>query len=59
MGTTEDEDVVTTNSRVRAWWLTTFKGYRVKTVRRQPMAGFLGSVRYECQWLLAAERSKN
>jgi len=51
----EYTDVIQTDSRMRAWWLTTFKGYKVKTLRRQPKAGLFGVLRYESHWLLSAD----
>jgi hypothetical protein len=43
---------VITNSRFRAWWLTTFKGYEVSSRAVEPKMGPIGQIRYVKHWHL-------
>ncbi len=44
---------VKTRSRFRAWWLSKFKGYRVKLiVNGSPRVSMFGRVKYDNLWIL-------
>ena len=45
------EDVLVT-SRLYAWWLTAFRGCRVKTQTETPQRGVFGRIRYRRTWWL-------
>ncbi len=46
------EEFVEITSRVRAWYLTTFFGYRLVTVLRTPTLGPFGLLIYKNRYLL-------
>lgn len=48
-------DTLWTDSLLRLWWLTTFRGYRVITVRQAPRESAFGRVRYARRWLLGSK----
>ena len=53
----QKQDEIRTSSRLRAWWLSKFKGYRIKLViKKSPKPGILGGVKYESVWVLAPQR---
>lgn len=43
---------VTTASRVRVWWLTNFRGYRVARTTMAPRSDMFGKIRYLQTWWL-------
>lgn len=43
---------IATTSRLQAWWLSKFKGYRVKIVKKSLKPGSLGGFRKMTQWVL-------
>lgn len=45
-------DTLWTESAFKLWWFTTFRGYRVITVRQAPRESAFGRVRYIRRWLL-------
>jgi hypothetical protein len=51
--------LVRTRSRLRAWWLCTFGGYRVLSVSKQPAPTIYGSIRYIKTWSLALRTAEN
>lgn len=48
-----EEKIVRTESRFRAWYLTTFCGLKVRTVLATPIMPLLGAVVYSRCWVLA------
>ncbi len=46
------DDAVNTDSPIKKWWLTMFKGYRVTSVRKAPQSGYFGRILYRKQWIL-------
>ena len=48
----ESSGGVTTSSRMRVWWLTTFQGYQVRCVSAQPQKSSLGIVQFVNHWEL-------
>jgi hypothetical protein len=53
-----DNEKLSTGSRVRAWWLTTFRGFRVDMVTREPKSVSFGKVVYQSRYVLC-KRSPN
>lgn len=54
----EQEGEVQTKSRLRAWWLSTFKGYRIKLiVNGSPKQTVFGGVKYDSLWILIPQRN--
>lgn len=47
-----EENVLCTTSRLKAWWLSLFKGYSIKCVRREPRQASFGSLSYKSVWVL-------
>lgn len=45
---------ITTSSRMRVWWLTTFQGYEVRRVSAQPQKNPFGKVQLVNHWELRA-----
>ena len=43
---------VRTSSRVRMWWLTTVKDYRVVSIMNHPKKYSMGRLTYERTWVL-------
>lgn len=43
---------IKTRSRVRAWWLSTFRGYNIESVRRVPKVASFGRIVYDSIWIL-------
>lgn len=50
-------DRLQTASRIRARWLSAFKGYRVVSVRKQPRSAMFGRMVYDTIWVLAGQES--
>jgi hypothetical protein len=48
----QQQDIVETSSRVHAWWLNWFEGYKLVGKRLYPRRNFLGGIAYERVWLL-------
>ena len=48
------DDGVLTASRLRAWWLVRFHGYRVVSERLAPRVTFCGAVEMAPHWILSA-----
>lgn len=51
----ERNGTITTSSRIRVWFLKTFRGYRVLTTRRTPMQSTFGEIYYRNTFVLAKE----
>jgi hypothetical protein len=54
-GTTDMEEggtALATHSRLRKWWLTTFRGYRVHSASHAPKQSALGRLTYVSHWWL-------
>ena len=49
-----DEGVVRTASPLRAWYLTTFRGLRVRAVLMTPVLSVMGGMVYSRCWVLVA-----
>lgn len=49
---------ITTSARVRAWWLTTFRGYAVESKRRVPHESALGKIYYKNRWVLTKQKDE-
>jgi hypothetical protein len=49
--------LVRTAWRLRAWWLTRVRGYRLMSVSRAPHSNFLGQVIYTRWWTVAAPQA--
>jgi len=47
---------VQTRNRVIAWWLSIVRGYRVKSIRIEPIPARFGGVAYKRMWLLSPPR---
>lgn len=43
---------IETSSRLRAWWLNTFQGYRIYEQKERPHEGSFGRVVFKTVWLL-------
>lgn len=43
---------VSTNSRIRYWWLVTFRGYRFVGAKALPLQGAFGLIGYRRTWWL-------
>lgn len=43
---------IQTTSRLRRWWLTFARGYRLTTTRRTPQSGLFGSIYYRTLYIL-------
>ena len=55
----KDGDVRTT-SHLRAWWLTTFKGYELRIqVKRSPKRTIFGRIAYKNTWVLQPRASSD
>jgi len=52
MSAESDPQVVETSSRLRAWWLSTFGGYKVYSVHRTPKEGTFRSITYDSVYKL-------
>jgi hypothetical protein len=48
------EDGVVTASRLRAWWLVRFFGYRVVGQKLAPRVTFYGALQMTPRWILSA-----
>lgn len=46
---------IETSSRIRAWWLNTFQGYRIREERLLPRKGSFGRMTYDHVWVLSNE----
>ena len=46
------EGALATHSRLRKWWLTTFRGYRVHSASHAPRESAFGGVTYASLWWL-------
>ena len=54
----EQTGEVQTKSRLRAWWLSTVKGYRIKLiVNGSPRRTLFGGVKYDSLWILKPQRN--
>ncbi|MBI2433830.1 MAG: hypothetical protein HYV26_13265 [Candidatus Hydrogenedentes bacterium] len=42
---------ICTTSGVRAWWLSTVRGYQVRSIVQMPRVGSFGRVRYYRRWI--------
>lgn len=49
---------ITTSMRVRAWWLTTFRGYALESKRRVPHESAFGAIYYKNRWVLTKQKDK-
>ncbi len=49
---TSDEGVIRTASGIRAWYLTKFRGLRVRAVRVTPIPTIMGIMTYSRCWVL-------
>ncbi len=47
-----EEGVIRTASGIRAWYLTKFRGHRVRAVRVTPIPTILGRMAYSRRWVL-------
>jgi len=55
----EREGEVHTKWRLRAWWLSKVKGYRIKLiVRKSPRQTVFGGVKYDSLWILTPQRNR-
>ena len=52
------EGAVKTHSRVHAWWLTTFRGYRLDHLQESPNSISFGRVVYKRTWWLKRDDGK-
>ena len=43
---------IKTRWRLRAWWLSTFRGYNIESVRRVPKVASFGQIAYNSIWVL-------
>ena len=50
-------DTQWTESALKVWWLTRFRGYRVITVRQVPKESAFGGIRYMRKWLMGRKSS--
>ena len=50
--TSGPEGSITTSSRVRVWYLTTFRGYEVFSQHRLPKQNSFGEIYYRNSWVL-------
>lgn len=50
------EGTIVTGSRLRMWFLTRFRGYRIRQRRQVPEAKAFGRIGYRRQWLLGREK---
>ena len=48
------DDVIETSLRIRAWYLTRFRGLKVRAVHATPLIPFMGAVLYARSWVLVA-----
>ena len=49
---------ITTAFRLRAWWLRTFRGYRLESKRRMPKQSIFGEFYYKNHWVLRKRDEK-
>lgn len=49
---------ITTSARMRAWWLTTFRGYALKSKKRVPHESVFGESYYKNHWVLTNQKDK-
>lgn len=47
-----DSEIVETRSKMKAWWLQTFSGYKISSVHRIPKEGSFGSIKYDSVYKL-------
>ncbi len=52
---TSETSETRTSSRLRAWYLVQFRGYKVMQCKEIPKVTKLGRLTYECHWHLRAE----
>lgn len=52
---TSETSETRTSSRLRAWYLVHFRGYKVTQCNEIPKVTKLGRLTYECHWHLRAE----
>ena len=50
-----EEGVILTASGIRAWYLTKFRGHRVRAVRVTPIPTILGRMAYSRRWVLVEQ----
>lgn len=50
---------VCTDSGLRAWWLSTFKGYRVSSISQMPKMGSFGRMTYYKRWVLSPRKAED
>jgi len=54
----EHKGEVETKSRLRAWWLSKVKGYKIKLiVAKAPRQTVFGGVKYDSLWILTPQRN--
>lgn len=52
MNGSDGSALVETRSKVKAWWLQTFGGYKISSVHRIPKEGSFGSIKYDSVYKL-------
>lgn len=52
----KQKGAVETSSRLRAWWLNVFHGYKVFEQKLLPQEGAFGHVTYKTVWMLKAPK---
>lgn len=52
-----EHNTVSTGSRLKAWWLTTFRGFRVDMVTREPKTVSFGKVVYASRYVLCKKNA--
>ena len=48
----KQQGAIETSSRLRAWWLNTFRGYRIFEQKECPYEGSFGRVGFKTVWML-------
>ena len=43
---------------MRAWWLTTFRGYTLESKKRVPHQNVFGEIYYKNHWVLTKQKDK-
>lgn len=49
------DGTVTTSSRIRKWFLTSFRNYRLVSTRRLPRENAFGEIYYRDSWVLTRD----
>ena len=49
---------IITSARVRAWWLTTFRGYTLESKKRVPHESPFREIYYKNHWVLTKQKDE-